>query len=87
MYIKRLKIKKQTEKIGQEDRNDEVNEKDNIKKLNRKIVSVHIAVEKQKTNPESTINAEYTEKIILYGYISVRHHHQISLKLILQNLI
>ena len=47
LYIKRLKIKKQTEKIGQEDRNDEENEKDNIKKLNRKIVSVHIAVEKQ----------------------------------------
>ena len=28
LYIKRIKIKKQTEKIGQEDRNDEENEKD-----------------------------------------------------------
>ena len=70
MY-KKIKIHYATRKIGQTDRDDPSKEKENIKKLNKKIVSTQIAIEKKKPESSSIINEEYTEKVILYGYISV----------------
>ncbi|CAF0912216.1 unnamed protein product [Brachionus calyciflorus] len=55
---------------------DADNEKDkktitDIKKLNKQIVAAYIASEKTKQPFDSTINQEYTQKVILYGYILI----------------
>ena len=71
LCYKKVKIHLATRKIGMTNRNDPEIEKKNIKILNEKIVSVQIAIEKKKPSSESTINAEYTDKVLLYGYISV----------------
>jgi hypothetical protein len=39
--------------------------------INEKMIATNIAMERVKANPSITIDSEYTEKVMLYGYIMV----------------
>jgi len=81
LFIKRYKIKYQTKKINPSNENsrdprfkkDIELENENVRTLkrNENAVSINIAIEKNKTKSDKTIQCEYTEKVILYGYIIV----------------
>lgn len=43
-----------------------------LKRLNEKVVLKYINVEKSKPSSDGAISTEYTQKVILYGYLMVR---------------
>jgi hypothetical protein len=81
LFVKRYKIKYQTQKINPSNehkrdrrvRNDIEMENEHVRTLkrNENAVSINIAIERNKSKSEKTIQCEYTEKVILYGYIIV----------------
>ncbi len=83
LCIKRYKIKYQTKKINpvNDDRDKRNNnhiemENDHVRTLkrNENAVSINIAIERNKSMSDKTIQCEYTEKVILYGYIIVCYY-------------
>ena len=68
---RKIKIRLATSKISHAQCNTEIDEKENVAKINEKKVSLQIAIEKKKSNSDWTLNEEYTDKVLLYGYISV----------------
>ncbi len=79
LFIKRYKIKYQTKKINPANESDRRVKKDmemenehvRTLKRNENAVSINIAIERNKSKSDKTIRCEYTEKVILYGYIIV----------------
>jgi hypothetical protein len=50
---------------------------DRLKKLNEKIVFEYITVEKSKPPSDTALVTEYTQKVILYGYLMVIYSNSI----------
>jgi hypothetical protein len=75
LTVKKFKIKYQTRNVlpkeNLSDRNPENLEDYKLLKAYEKIVTVNIAIEKNKPESGKAIAEEYTEKVILYGYIMV----------------
>ncbi|CAF0718472.1 unnamed protein product [Brachionus calyciflorus] len=67
--IKRVKMHFQTKNIGVEKNESKKKSSTDIQIINEQIVSAYIASEKNKSQFDETINQEYTQKVILYGYI------------------
>lgn len=72
LFIKGLKIKYQTKSNIAKDKKTTHIEEELWRKQNERIVSKNIAIEKNKPVSESSIFSEYTQKVILYGYLMVR---------------
>ena len=77
MLHRKIKIHRAKLKIGDSSIDFE---KEKIEKINEKKVSLQIAIEKKKSNSDSTLNEEYTDKVLLYGYISVKKNNQLYSK-------
>lgn len=75
LTVKKFKIKYQTKNVLPtgylSDRSPENIEEYKLRKAYEKIVTVNIAIEKNKPESVKAIAEEYTEKVILYGYIMV----------------
>jgi hypothetical protein len=75
LTVKKFKIKNQTKNVLPtgylSDRSPENIEEYKLRKAYEKIVTVNIAIEKNKPESVKAIAEEYTEKVILYGYIMV----------------
>lgn len=65
--MKNKKISQKENTIKKSSEKDE----ERIKLINKKKVQDRITAEKQKADARTTINDEFTQKIILYGYVMV----------------
>lgn len=73
LIIKKIRNKfENREQMKTNKRNKSLSPKaDKLKKLNEKVVLNYVRVEKNKPNSDSAISTEYTQKVILYGYLMV----------------
>ena len=73
LILKKIRNKfENREQMKRNKRNKSLSPKaDKLKKLNEKVVLNYVRVEKNKPNSDSAISTEYTQKVILYGYLMV----------------
>ncbi len=70
MLINKIKISRANKKISKNV--NAVTEIESVSKANEKKVSLNIATEKNKSNSDTALDDQYTNKVLLYGYISVK---------------
>ena len=71
MLINKIKISRANKKISK--KVNAVTEIESVSKANEKKVSLNIATEKNKSNSDTALDDQYTNKVLLYGYISVKN--------------
>ena len=70
MLINKIKISRANKRISKNE--NSVTEIESVSKINEKKVSINIATEKNKSNSDTALDDQYTNKVLLYGYISVK---------------
>lgn len=72
LLIKKIRIKYDLKSMKKRQKNNEtILRESKVEKRNEKIVLEYITVEKNKPSSNSAISSEYTQKVILYGYLMV----------------
>ena len=69
LLINKIKISRANKKNSKSV--NSVTEIESVSKANEKIVSLNIATEKNKSDSDTALDDQYTNKVLLYGYISV----------------
>ena len=69
MLINKIKISRANKRISKNE--NSVTEIESVSKINEKKVSLNIATEKNKYS-DTALDDQYTNKVLLYGYISVK---------------
>jgi hypothetical protein len=73
LLINKIKISRANKKISKNV--NAVTEIESVSKSNEKKVSLNIATEKNKSNSDTALDDQYTNKVLLYGYISVKKNY------------
>lgn len=77
LLLKTIKVRIQSKSIFSRKKKDMSMKEDRLKKLNEKIVFEYITVEKSKPPSDTALVTEYTQKVILYGYLMVIYSNAI----------
>lgn len=70
MFFKGVKLKRITQKIAISNDPKQQVDLDSLT-VNEKKVSINLYVEKNKSDPTNTLADEYTNKVIIFGYVMV----------------